>query len=89
MGVLVPGVVIESLEGVVALQGTVLRIQLGVKGLDATGMFGLRGVMVSVTVNSSWWGPLFCMKNELVVVRVRVIAKGWYMALRGNHSVSF
>ena len=29
-----------------ALQGTVLRIQLGFKGLDTTAMSGLRGVMV-------------------------------------------
>jgi len=39
-----------------ARRGTVLRIQLGFKGLDATAMLGLRDVMVSATVNSSWWG---------------------------------
>ena len=73
VGVLVPGVVTESLEDVVARRGTVLHIQLGFKGLDATAMLGLRGVMVSATVNSSLWGfSLYCMKNELAVTRVRV-----------------
>ena len=58
-------------EGVVALRAHTT----GVKRLDATGMLSLRGVMVSATVNSSGWGPSFCMKNELVVVQVRGIAE--------------
>ena len=76
MGVLVPGVVAESLEGVMALRGTVLRIRLRVNGLGTSSTLSLRGVMVSATVDSSGWGfLLYCMKNELVVVRVRVIAE--------------
>ena len=71
MAVLVPGVVAELSEGVVALRAHTT----GVKRLDTTGMLSLRGVKVSATVNSSGWGPLFCMKNEMVVVRVRVIAE--------------
>jgi len=76
VGVLVPGVVTEWIEGVVALRGTVLHIQLRVKGLDTMAMSSLRGVMVSATVNSSWWGfLLYCMKNELMVTQVRVRAE--------------
>ena len=52
-----------------------MHVQMGFKRLDTMSMLSLRSVMVSATVNSSGWGPLFCMKNELVVVRVRVIAE--------------
>jgi hypothetical protein len=73
VGVLVPGVVIEWIEGVMALRGTILHIQLRVKGLDATGM---SNVLWSATVNLSWWGfLLYCTKNDLAVARVRVRAE--------------
>ena len=46
--------------------------------------------MVSATVNSSRWGfLLYCMINELVVVRVRVIlCLVRYSARPGNQSVA-
>ena len=57
----------------------------GVKRLSATSMLSLRGVIVSTMVNSSGWSPLFCMKNEMVVVQVRGIAER--MERRGEFQV--